>query len=184
MKISKEELLRTESITKKEFQKIAQFIDQTYPAKTKNDIPFLVEENTFNVWYELLKDSSYLAMKLGMIEYCLENKYAPALSDISDYTKKFTVKICEMQRIIKLNLEHIKWDCGMQSVEFTEKEKSNYYDLIFAEEHKDLNEYIYTSNKFVSFASWEVNKNGVRPKNLQELIDLWKDYWKKPKNPS
>lgn len=184
MKISKEELLCEEPITKDQFKKIARFLDMTYPAKTKNDIPFLAEKETFEVWYELLKDNLYLPMRLGMKEYCLENKYPPALSDISDYTKKFTVKICEMQRIIKLNLEHIKWDCGMQSVEFTEKEKSNYFDLIFTEEQKDLNEYIYTSNKFVSFASWEVNKNGVRPKSLQELIDLWKDYWKKPKNPS
>ena len=182
MKISKEELFRKEPITEKEFRKIAQFIDQTYPARTNNDIPFLADKSTFDVWYRLLNNRNYLAMRLGMEDYCLENKYAPALSDIAEYTGKKTIKVAETRRVLIDNLNEIKWKCGIE--EIGEEETNNYLDLILEKEERNLDEYIFTSNRFVSFASWEVNDNKVEAKSLQELIDLWKEYWKMRKNPS
>lgn len=171
MKISMEELLCEEPITKDQFKKIARFLDMTYPAKTKNDIPFLAEKETFEVWYELLKDNLYLPMCLGMKEYCLENKYPPAVSDIAEYTHRFTVRVRELKRIIENDIDFIK------CVSNVEISKDEYIDFILEDEKANIEEYIHKSNKFREMSSRTMFNS------LQELIGLWKDYWKKPKNP-
>lgn len=178
MKIKREELLCEEPITKDQFKKIARFLDMTYPAKTKNDIPFLAERETFDVWYELLKNNLYLPMYLGMCEYCLENKYPPAVSDIEEYTHRFTVKICELKRIIENNFDFIKRAYFSLDNKTTKEE---YIDLILEDEQQSLDEYIFKTNRF-SVVIPHICKSDIE--NFKELKDLWKNYWKKQKNPS
>lgn len=185
MKISMEELLCEEPITKDQFKKIARFLDMTYPAKTKNDIPFLAEKETFDVWYELLKDNLYLPMRLGMKEYCLENKYPPAVSDIAEYTRKKSIRICEIKRIFRDNLENLSYTCISKDgkyLEITDEDKDIYLDFIFEEEVNDLSDYISRSNDLNCFASYVINKCDIEITSMQELIFLWRDYWKKRKN--
>lgn len=180
MKINKEDLFRDQPITKAEFKKVARFLDTTYPAKTKNDIPFLAEEETFNVWYDLLKGYLYLPMCVGMKEYCLSNKYPPAVSDIAEYTDNMTTKLMETRRILKYNLEQISYECCLP--EYTEEDIEKYYELMLCDD-TTFQEIIKKSQSFKSYCSWEVNQHNAKVTSIQELIDLWSDYLTKRKKP-
>lgn len=187
MKISREEFLRETPITEKEFKKIAQYIDMTYPARTRNEIPFLFEKESFDNWYELLKDRLYLPMMLGVKKYCLENKYQPAVSDISEYTQEMTIGLKETRRLIEYNLDNLKYHinpCFFDTVKFSEEEINNYYDLILENEVKDWGGYTTISSNFTVFVKRNAEMSEYKIQTLQEFIDLWRDYWKKRKNPS
>lgn len=162
-------------ITKEEFKKVARMVALAYPPKTINDIPFLDSEETFNLWYELLGDVTYLSVYLGMVEYVKGNKYPPTLADIISYSENETAKLYSMDRQIESHLHTIEetmHDYGHYSFSVTGDNYSVFLNYFLKD---DLERTLGNIQSFVWFVGDMMKKQGFRaPENIEGWLELWK----------
>lgn len=163
-------------ITKDEFKKVARMVALAYPPKTINDIPFLDSEDTFNLWFELLEDVSYLPVYLGMVDYIRENKYPPTLADIISYSKEKSRQLYQMDQQMEYNLhivEETMHDYGHPNFSIN---GNNYYLFLESVLKDDLSKTTFSVNRFTGFVRYKLEKatdDFIVPENIEGWLKLW-----------
>ena len=70
-------------MTREEFQIIVKGLKAVYTQQT-----FIPDKDTFNVWYELLKDIDYANCNMAAQRYIISERFPPTIADIRDYVFK------------------------------------------------------------------------------------------------
>ena len=164
-----------ETITEEEFKSIVRLIRGTYPPRLSTELPFMANKETFDVWYELIKDKGYLPMFLGVKRLCITNKYPPTLADIVCWTDTYAEQLSELDMRLDSVQENISvfYPKMRMNEEDTERFLTKFVVEINDKCNGDIKLTINSLNSFMHYIEYLTCTSDKEFETFTEIIDKW-----------